>query len=71
MLLLPLRGDWREIWIVLIAFASFRIFDVWKPPPCHQLETLPAGWGILMDDLMAAVYANVLAQLVTRYLFGL
>jgi len=71
MLLLPVRSDWREIWVVLIAFTSFRIFDVWKPPPCHQLETLPAGWGILMDDLMAAVYANLLAQLVTRFLLGM
>jgi phosphatidylglycerophosphatase A len=66
----PVRGDWRELWVVLVAFGAFRIFDVWKPPPCPQLEKLPEGWGILMDDLMAGVYANLLAQLATRTLMG-
>ena len=68
MLGLPLRADWRELWVVLIAFAAFRVFDILKPPPCRQLEKLPAGWGILMDDLMAGVYANLLCQLVIRLL---
>jgi len=67
MLCLPVIGGCRELWVVATAFVAFRIFDVWKPPPCHHLETLPAGWGILMDDLMAAVYANILSQLVTRF----
>lgn len=67
MLCLPVMPDARrELWVVLCAFAAFRVFDVWKPPPCPQLERLPAGWGILMDDLMAAVYANVCCQIVTR-----
>jgi phosphatidylglycerophosphatase A len=70
MLFLPVRAGLPELWVVLTAFVAFRIFDVWKPPPCHQLESLPQGWGILMDDLMAAVYANLLSQLVTRYLLG-
>ncbi len=70
MLCLPSRSGFHELWVVLIAFVAFRIFDVWKPPPCRQLEKLPAGWGILSDDLMAAVYANCLSQLVTRFLLG-
>jgi phosphatidylglycerophosphatase A len=70
MLCLPVRSDFRELWVVLTAFVAFRIFDVWKPPPCRQLENLPAGWGILTDDLMAAVYANCLSQIVTRFLLG-
>jgi phosphatidylglycerophosphatase A len=70
MLLLPVRGEGRELWVVITAFVAFRIFDVTKPPPCRSLEKLPAGWGILMDDLMAAVYANLLSQLVTRFLLG-
>jgi phosphatidylglycerophosphatase A len=48
------------------AFVAFRIFDILKPPPARQLEHLPGGWGILLDDLAAAVYANVLCQLVLR-----
>lgn len=39
------------------AFVLFRIFDIIKPPPANVLERLPAGWGVLMDDLMAGIYA--------------
>jgi phosphatidylglycerophosphatase A len=71
MLLLPLRPDSRELWVVLAAFVSFRLFDVTKPPPCRLLEKLPMGWGILMDDLMAGVYANLLCQVALRLLVRL
>ena len=39
------------------AFALFRVFDIWKPWPVRQLESLPGGWGINADDQMAGVYA--------------
>ena len=65
-LFLPPRPGW-EIWITLAAaFIAFRLFDITKPPPARQLEHLPMGWGILMDDLAAAVYANLLCQIVLR-----
>jgi phosphatidylglycerophosphatase A len=41
----------------LAAFALFRLFDIWKPPPVRQLERLHGGWGIVADDVMAGVYA--------------
>jgi undecaprenyl-diphosphatase len=44
----------------LLGFVLFRIFDIIKPWPAGRLEKLPAGWGILADDLMAGVYAAVL-----------
>ena len=59
-LFLPV-ANWKTI---AIAFVAFRIFDVTKPPPCRQLEKLPAGWGILFDDLGAGVYANILCRIV-------
>jgi len=65
-LFLPMYGGWRQIWPIGIAFAAFRLFDVTKPPPARQLEHLPAGWGILLDDLAAGVYANILCQLLLR-----
>jgi phosphatidylglycerophosphatase A len=52
----------------LAAFISFRIFDIWKPFPLKKLEELPDGWGILLDDLGAAVYANILCQIGLRLL---
>ena len=41
----------------LAAFALFRLFDIWKPPPVRQLEALPEGLGINADDAMAGIYA--------------
>jgi phosphatidylglycerophosphatase A len=46
--------NWKS-W--LAAFVLFRLFDVWKPPPVRQLESLPGGVGIVADDLMAGAYA--------------
>ena len=40
-------------------FLLFRLFDIVKPWPIRRLEKLPAGWGILCDDLMAGVYAGI------------
>jgi phosphatidylglycerophosphatase A len=42
-------------WIA--AFALFRLFDIWKPPPVRQLEKIPGGAGIVLDDAMAGMYA--------------
>jgi phosphatidylglycerophosphatase A len=46
--------NWKS---ALGAFALFRLFDIWKPPPVRQLEALPEGLGINADDVMAGVYA--------------
>ena len=56
-------------WVILvfaIQFFLFRLFDVIKPPPGRRLEKLHGGWGILLDDLAAGVYANVVGQIVFR-----
>ena len=41
------------------AFVLFRAMDVIKPAPARQAEGLPGGWGIVVDDLIAGVYANL------------
>jgi phosphatidylglycerophosphatase A len=43
----------------LVGFVLFRVFDVIKPPPSNHLEALPGGWGVMSDDLMAAIYAQL------------
>jgi phosphatidylglycerophosphatase A len=48
----------RRCWMTLGLFAAFRLFDVWKPWPVRQSQQLPGGWGITVDDLLAAVYVN-------------
>jgi len=55
---------WGLVCVVGGQFFWFRFFDVLKPPPARQLERLPAGWGVLLDDLAAGVYANLVGQAV-------
>ncbi len=43
-----------------VAFVLFRIFDIWKPLGIRQMEKLKGGWGVMMDDVLAGVYALVL-----------
>lgn len=47
----------------VIAFFAFRFFDVVKIPPARQLERLPGGWGVTMDDIAAGIHANLATQL--------
>jgi phosphatidylglycerophosphatase A len=47
-----------KTWVaVLIAFIAFRVFDILKPPPARNVEQIPNGWGIMLDDVIAGVYA--------------
>jgi phosphatidylglycerophosphatase A len=39
-----------------LAFALFRLFDIWKPPPIRRIEHIPGGAGIVLDDMMAGIY---------------
>ncbi len=54
MIVLPLSASSLS-WL-LLAFWVFRFFDVVKPPPLKHMAKLPAGWGIMADDLGAALY---------------
>ena len=54
--------------LTLGVFAAFRFFDVIKPWPVNRSQSLPGGWGITVDDVLAALYVNavVLAAWATR-----
>lgn len=49
-----------------LAFFAFRAMDIVKPWPAFRLQKIPGGMGILIDDLVAGVYAAILVQLVVR-----
>jgi len=49
---------------VIAAVVLFRIFDMTKPFPARRLEKLPEGWGVVMDDVAAGVWAAVLVRLI-------
>jgi phosphatidylglycerophosphatase A len=48
---------------LLLGFILFRAFDIWKPFPARQAESLPGGWGIMADDWIAGFYAAILLWL--------
>ncbi len=60
-LLTPQADGW--LWL-LVGFALHRLFDISKPWPCRRLERLPGGLGIMIDDVMAALYAAVVLRIV-------
>jgi phosphatidylglycerophosphatase A len=48
--------NWKYL---LLGFILFRAFDIWKPFPARQAESLPGGWGIMADDWVAGIYAAI------------
>jgi phosphatidylglycerophosphatase A len=48
--------NWKYL---LAGFILFRLFDIWKPFPARQAESLPGGWGIMADDWVAGIYAAI------------
>jgi phosphatidylglycerophosphatase A len=55
-------------WKCLLAgFILFRGFDIVKPPPVRSLERLPEGFGIVIDDVGAGIYALVVMQLLLHF----
>lgn len=51
-------------------FLVFRLCDIVKPWPARRCEALPGGWGILVDDLFAGLYALAMTQIVVRYVIA-
>jgi phosphatidylglycerophosphatase A len=62
--LIAIPADWQHAAISLLLF---RLFDILKPPPVRQLERLPEGTGIMMDDVAAGVLALICAQLLRLF----
>ena len=63
-------GQWVTLfglelgWAGLLAgFLLFRLMDIWKPFPIRRLEAIGGGWGVMLDDLLAGVYAYAVLRL--------
>ncbi|MBN1929560.1 MAG: phosphatidylglycerophosphatase A [Chlorobiaceae bacterium] len=59
-------GQWLALaflpvtpFVVLLGFVLFRVFDILKPGPVDSAQRLPSGWGIMSDDVLAGIFANV------------
>lgn len=53
--------DWR--WL-LIGFVLFRFFDIAKPLYVRRMEVFKGGWGVMLDDVLAGIYANIVLQVI-------
>jgi phosphatidylglycerophosphatase A len=64
-------GMWLVLWLtpagiwVVFSFLVFRVMDIWKPPPCRQMEAIRGGWGVMLDDVLAACYTVGVIQLLS------
>jgi phosphatidylglycerophosphatase A len=58
----------RALWVTLGLFVLFRLFDIWKPWPVRQAQRLPGGWGVTIDDLLAAAYVALISIPLLRWL---
>jgi phosphatidylglycerophosphatase A len=56
--------SWKTL---VVGFILFRGSDIVKPPPVRQLEKLPAGTGIVLDDVAAGGYALIIMQLLLHF----
>ena len=59
----------KTLTVLIVSFILFRIFDIFKPEPVNMLQKLPAGWGVMADDLMAGIYANLGLQILVVFKF--
>jgi phosphatidylglycerophosphatase A len=57
-------GWWRWLPALLVPFLVFRLLDIWKPWPVHQIQALPGGDGVVADDVVAGLYGIPIVMLV-------
>ena len=66
-ILMTLAGVPVHMKSIAAGFILFRIFDIWKPFPIRQIETLPGGLGVMLDDILAGIYANVFLRMFLHF----
>ena len=62
--LLPLCGGPQSApwWLILVSLALFRLFDIFKPLGIRAMERFPGGFGMMADDILAAIYAACIVE---------
>jgi phosphatidylglycerophosphatase A len=55
--------------VTALGFALFRFFDIVKPLGIRQIQKLPRGWGVVLDDVLAGVYAALVLSVLFLLLF--
>ena len=62
--LIGITADWKH---AVVSLVLFRAFDITKPPPARQFDRMHGGFGIMMDDVAAGVYALLLGHLLRSH----
>jgi phosphatidylglycerophosphatase A len=52
---------------LVVGLLLFRFFDIVKPMYIRKTESLPGGWGVMMDDVLAGIYTNILLQVMIHF----
>lgn len=56
----------KSLLMAIYTFVVFRVFDIAKPQPIRLSQKLKGGWGVMVDDVLAAVYTNLFMQIMIR-----
>ena len=57
-----------RFWVyVVMAFALFRLFDIFKPLGIRRMESFPGGWGVMMDDILSGIYGLVVMMVCRQF----
>ena len=57
----------KDLKFIITGFSIFRLLDITKPPPARRLEKLPGAGGVMLDDLVAALYTNLILRLILKF----
>jgi len=51
--------------LIILGFFLFRFFDILKPPPIRLMEKARGGYGVVLDDVLAGIYSNIILQIIS------
>ena len=57
-----------NFWLMWLGFLLFRLFDITKPPPAKAIEKFSGAFGVMLDDIIAAIYTNFILQIIALIL---
>jgi len=61
-------GFRTDYWLFGVAVVAFRFFDIVKPGPIDSVQSLPKGWGIMADDVLAGIAAGLVADALSAWI---
>jgi phosphatidylglycerophosphatase A len=57
----------KSLFFIIAGFILFRFFDILKPFPIRHLERVKSGYGVVLDDILAGIYSNIILHMILRF----